>query len=334
MKQDFQKVSHSLANFIRLKDEAKSGKPLKRRREQDQHTEDRPENYKQNSARNPRHAASNAADVGHRHDKQLTSIKRLQNEPDVDYLRRVNRLTQASIRESQFEAKYGVEVVRNEQTGEIKIKKRPTDELEEQMKAAMKARQRGEVDEDGKPTSKKKRVPEKKMSKDEKRRLVKEMMAKKREEKAAAVPKVAEFKRDDVAFGEVTHGPPTLVTPRRAQKAETVPRVSLLDLRRNVRAYVLDLIQNMIPPQPGTKKSLLLHSVLDPKTVENSDDEDSVSVDEPKAPKTQKNGVIDLKGKRKELPAATRQMIEKQQQNVMDMYRQLKKTNRLNNVEM
>lgn len=41
----------------------------------------------------------------------------------------------------------------------------------------------------------------------------------------------------------------------------------------------------------------------------------------------------DLKGKRRELTQGMRQMIEKQQQNVMDMYRELKKKNRLNNVE-
>lgn len=50
----------------------------------------------------------------------------------------------------------------------------------------------------------------------------------------------------------------------------------------------------------------------------------------PGVKKTNTFKAVDLKGKRKELPAATREMIEKQQQNVMNMYRELKKTNRLN----
>lgn len=123
-------------------------------------------------------------------------------------------------------------MVRNTKTGEIKIKKRPADQLDEEMKAALKARKRGEVDDEGNATAKKKRQnqAEKPMSKDERRRLVKEMMAKKREDKAAAAAKCVEYKQDVVAFGEVTHGPPTLVTPRRAQKAETVARVSVFYL--------------------------------------------------------------------------------------------------------
>lgn len=44
--------------------------------------------------------------------------------------------------------------------------------------------------------------------------------------------------------------------------------------------------------------------------------------------------VIDLKGKRKELPAAARQMIEQQQQNVMSLYKEMKKKNRLENINI
>lgn len=81
--------------------------------------------------------------------------------------------------------------------------------------------------------------------------------------------------------------------------------------------------------------------MLDPQQAGESADDDDDNADgagEPKPKKTKKATVdpkkpVDLKGKRKELPAATRQMIEKQQQSVMDMYRQLKKTNRLNNIE-
>lgn len=338
-RQDFQKVSHNLANFIKLKEDAKAGKPFKpsrRRQKQDEDDgEDRPENYKSHSALNPKlSAAAEAANPAHRHDKPLPAIKRMQNESDRDYLRRVNRITQASIAESQFEAKYGVEVQRNAVTGEIKIKKRPTDELDVQMKAAAKARQRGELDEDGKPTAKAKKRPQelKTMSAEEKRRLVKEMVASKRAAKAAAVPKVQEFQRDEVAFGEVAHAPPTLVTPRRAKKAETVARVS-----SEHWAHIYSIVHNTsLTLQPGSKKSLLLHSVIDPKADEDDSDAENSDIGSPakKSKNSAVSKVIDLKGKRKELPDTTREMIEKQQQSAIEMYRQLKKNNRINNIEI
>lgn len=69
--------------------------------------------------------------------------------------------------------------------------------------------------------------------------------------------------------------------------------------------------------QPG-KKNLLLHSVISG----NADETKPVTKSTPKLPS------FDLKGKRKELPMATRQMIENQQKNVVELYRQLKKRNR------
>lgn len=140
----------------------------------------------------------------------------MQNEEDEDYLRRVNRITRESIHESQFEAKYGVEVIRNKQTGEITLKKRPVDELEVQMKQSLKNKNA-----DG--TDKKRKRVEVKLTAADKKLLVKEMMKKKKKEKADNV--IVEYKQDIVKFGEVVHAPPTLITPRRAKKAETVARV-------------------------------------------------------------------------------------------------------------
>lgn len=147
-------------------------------------------------------------------------------------MRRVNRITHASIRESQFESKYGVEVIRN-QRGEITIKKRPADELDVAMKEARRRQKRngGKDDDADDPVAAKKRkkreaAEAKKMTDAERKALVKQMMAAKKTAKATAASKVpVEYKTDHVAFGEVTHGPPQLVTPRRAQKADTVPRV-------------------------------------------------------------------------------------------------------------
>lgn len=352
-KQDFQKVSYTLANFIRLKDDAKSasatGKPRKRRAAHGDHQthdadEDRPENYanKGKGTANTKRKANDTATAKsatsvrggnafpeHRHDKQLPEIRRLQNEPDLDYLRRVNRITQASIKESQFEAKYGVEVVRNQQTGEIKIKKRPADEFDEQIKARKLAKRRGEIDDDGNPT-KKKQTTEIRMTKAEQLQRAKELIAAKREAKREALAaRPVEYKTDVVAFGEVTHGPPTLVTPRRAQKAETVARVNyLLAFLKHMETTFKINFSIKLSQQPGAKSSLLLHSVIDPTIVPE------VSAKKPFVPnggkvKMTAHGTIDLTGKRKELPTATRMMIEKQQQNVMDMYRQLKKKNRM-----
>lgn len=148
----------------------------------------------------------------------MPSIQRYQNESDEDFLRRVNRVTRESIQESQLEAKYGVEVIRNRKTGEIKLKKRPKDELEEQMKKARKENAIGE-------NKKKVKEVEVKITPAERKKLVKDMIAQ-RKEKDKQNKQVPEFKKDEIKFGEVAHCPPHLVTPRKATKTDTVPRVS------------------------------------------------------------------------------------------------------------
>lgn len=77
--------------------------------------------------------------------------------------------------------------------------------------------------------------------------------------------------------------------------------------------------------QPG-KKRLLLHSLLDP-----SKDEDDAQDTEPQRKKFKKNvpsqaQKIDLKGKRKNLPVCTRMKLEREQQSVIEMYRNMKKS--------
>lgn len=138
-------------------------------------------------------------------------------------MQRVNRVTQESVEEAKFEAKYGVEVVRNKETGAIKIKKRPRNEIDERIKQNMENHKR--VKKGQKPVQAVVLAPE------EKRKLVKAMLAEKKEKKLKEnAPKIEEFKRDEFKFGEVVHAPPQLVTPRLAQKAETVPRVRFINL--------------------------------------------------------------------------------------------------------
>uniref|UniRef100_A0AAG5CP73 Coiled-coil domain-containing protein 137 n=1 Tax=Anopheles atroparvus TaxID=41427 RepID=A0AAG5CP73_ANOAO len=104
-----------------------------------------------------------------------------------------------------------------------------------------------------------------------------------------------EYQYDYVPFGEVVQGPPTLKTlPRRANRQEGASR-------------------------PASKR-LLLHSLVDPQPAED---------EQPKAKKRKGKKApppkVDLKGKRKKLPVATRMKIESEQQNVIEMYRKLKK---------
>lgn len=149
----------------------------------------------------------------------MPKITQRQNEGDRAYLRRIHRITQESHQEAKFEAKYGVEVVRDKKTGEIKIKKRPKDELEEHMKQQLQNQK-------GNKKGGKSATPAIVLSTEEKKKLVKEMMTQKKAKKDEITkPKYEEYKKDDFRFGEVVHEPPTLTKPRYAQKAETVPRV-------------------------------------------------------------------------------------------------------------
>lgn len=170
----------------------------------------------------------------HRNNKTLTDIRRFQNESAEDYLRRVKRITNESIQESKFEAKYGVEVIRNAKSGEISLRKRPQDELEVQNKLALQqSRKKGNKannDElDVKFTSK------------ERLALAKEMIKKRK--KAEIGNTVEEYQRDVVKFGEVAHAPPRLVKPKVGKKCDANPPVSFEikqhKLHQNIFKWIL-----------------------------------------------------------------------------------------------
>lgn len=154
-----------------------------------------------------------------RNTKEFTNLKQLPNESDYGFVRRINRVTQESVEEAKFEAKYGVEVVRDQNTGAIKLKKRPRNEIDERLKQNMENHKR--IKKGEKPIKTVVIAPT------EKKKMIKAMIAEKKEKESKAVePPIKEFKRDEFKFGEVVHEPPQLVTPRLAKKAETVPRVS------------------------------------------------------------------------------------------------------------
>lgn len=150
-----------------------------------------------------------------RNDKEYENIKQRPNESDRNFMNRVNRVTQESVEEAKFEAKYGVEVVRNKKTGEIKLKKRPPNEIDERLKQnAQNLKHKG----------RKSQVVS--IAPEERKRMAKALIQeKKQKEKEAKTPVIEEFKRDEIKFGEVVNAPPQLTVPRLAKKAETVPRV-------------------------------------------------------------------------------------------------------------
>lgn len=181
---DHQEISNQMKEFIKLKNEAKQG-PVKLQK----HKEDIPK-------------------VPKRPYKELPEFKPRPNEKPRNFLTRVSYATNANLKEAQFEAKYSVDVVRNEE-GEIKVKKR----TEEQML---------ELQGKGKDADKPRGIKKRKERFD-KKKLKREKKQKIREEVEAERNQM--YKRDDVKFGEICHAPPELkVIPRRAEKHETVAR--------------------------------------------------------------------------------------------------------------
>lgn len=253
-----------------------------------------------------------------RNDKEFENILQKPNESDSSFMRRVNRVTQESVEEAKFEAKYGVEVIRDKKTGEIKLKKRPSNEIDERLKqnaANSKKGRRGKA-----PII---------IAPEERKKLINAMMEEKKEKAETKSSEIKEFKRDVIKFGEVVNEPPQLTVPRLAKKAETVPRVNIpIHGIPAICLIVLTYVLFCLFFQPG-RKSLLLHSVIDKYSNQGEE-----PVEEKNASKN--SGVIkpkdvSLKGKRKDLSMSMRKMIESEQDTVVKLYKELKKTQRAQN---
>lgn len=219
----------------------------------------------------------------------MDGIKRNANETDRKFLRRVNRLTHQRRLEAGFAAKYNVDIIRNEDTGEIKLKKKPKDQIEELMKKRRAEAKSGKKKFVEKPLT----DAEPKLTSLEKLKLKKK--AKKDSSTAEKDRHFAEYQHEVFKFGETVLAPPTLVKPRKARKTETVSR-------------------------PG-QRDLLLSSIL------KSDEVPQVKKLEIFGTKPNKifKGPVDKKGKRKNLPNSTRLALESERQNAVDLYRQMKK---------
>lgn len=268
---DFQEVSNRFKHFVQLKEQTKSHTLNKTR-------------SPQRKKRDPKRSKLQVGDsVVHQQPK----------EPEEAFLARASKLQQDRETEAKFSAKYNVEIERDETTGAVRMKKKKTHEIDDLLKRKA---------EESKGFKKKKKQKEikKKLTLSDKKALKKQKIEdKKRKEEDKLLE---EFQMDNVAFGEVVHGPPNLNTkPRHADKLAGAPR-------------------------PG-KKRLLLHALLDKPKDKEEDGEDA----EPQRKKSknkakqQQQQKVDLKGKRKNLPVSTRMKLEREQQSVIEMYRQMKK---------
>ncbi|XP_035902505.1 coiled-coil domain-containing protein 137 [Anopheles stephensi] len=217
-----------------------------------------------------------------------TVVQKRPRESEEAFLSRVSNVQHDREVEASFGMKFGVEVEHDDQTGIIRVVKRKGIEVDGMLEKIT----------DEKTNARKSKAAEK--AKARKAMIAEEKALKKqkalesqREEEDLLL---REYQYDRVPFGEVVKEPPSLHTlPRRATR-EGVAR-------------------------PGAK-SLLLSSLLDPKQTE--EEEEPLPKKSSKKAKA-KETKLDLKGKRKNLPAATRMKIELEQQNVIEMYRQLKK---------
>uniref|UniRef100_A0A1I8M9D0 Coiled-coil domain-containing protein 137 n=1 Tax=Musca domestica TaxID=7370 RepID=A0A1I8M9D0_MUSDO len=273
-----QPLSFKMKQLKKLTEEAKSGKKIKRIHSG---VEDKPKEAKTNRK-------NNKTDEGNK----FKTIKQMPGEDDVDYLKRVNRITSASLKEAQYEAKYGVKVVRDPKTGAISIKKKPPNEIDELLKQKRKG---------GKANKKKNEKDVKPIDPKLAKQLIKQAIQEDEEERKQETSKeTVEYQRDVFKFGEIVHAPPTALTlPRKAEKNETVPR-------------------------PGKKNNLLLKSLLDEESSSSNSKPSGSSTKTTKSPgRVTKE---QMRGKRKDLPEHTRNMLEKEREKLVELYRNLKKS--------
>lgn len=215
-----------------------------------------------------------------------TVVEKRPRETEEAFLNRASNVQHDREVEASFGMKFGVEVQHDDKTGVIRVIKRKGIEVDGML----------EKINDEKINVRKSKAAEvakaRKAMMAEQKVLKKQQALERRREEEDLL--LREYQYERVPFGEVVKEPPSLHTlPRRATR-DGVPR-------------------------PGAK-SLLLNTMLEPKQTEAEE-----PVTKKASKKKAKEVKLDLKGKRKKLPAATRMKIEREQQNVIEMYRQLKK---------
>lgn len=285
-----QKVPRSLERVMKLQDAVKSGKIGKLR--------------KRKKTKNALITVGDAPKPLHpklRPEKVVPIFQQQCGESKEHFLNRVNRDTHNFIQETAFETKYGVQVNRNPETGNIEgLTKCSMNEIDkiEMLRAKHK---------NIKKKKKKKGTDEVKMTKSQKKREKLKLKKEKRE-----LENVNDFEniKDQVEFGEVVHEPPQIKIRPKAADSATTAKVHILEglcflllSVTEVKKYLHFLLQ------PG-KKNLLLHSLL---------------TDGGKTKVGSKKGVsTDKSGKLRNLPIGQRRQVEKDQNDVIEAYKRLK----------
>lgn len=216
------------------------------------------------------------------------------NESNSRFLRRVDHAVHQRKLEAQFSTKYNVDIIRDQETGEIKLKKRKkdeTDEIDQLMNKKRDELKKGKKRQFNKKEEDLEEKPKKLTTLD---KLKLKKLSKKTEKKHEKELEFAEYQREDIKFGEIVLAPPSLTLPRKAKKTDSAPR-------------------------PGTR-NLLLNSIINPDEEKSEEIKPKIN----KFPKIQR-GPIDKKGKRKNLPNSTRLALETERQRAVDLYRQSKK---------
>ncbi|XP_050498003.1 coiled-coil domain-containing protein 137 [Diabrotica virgifera virgifera] len=288
---DHQEVSKTLQRIIDLKNKVKSGELFKRNKQP------KPEDKNNENKEQPKFKGKNNGNIKkgkkpfeRKPEKPARKFVQLPGETDRAFVHRMNRICTETVKEAEFEDKYGVDIKRNEDGEVEEVVKRQKDELELLLKKAKKKKIKEEKDGKKKKKKKKDKPEAPRLSKWQKRK--KKLDEKQQRKENVNVDEFKEYK-DHVKFGEIAHAPPSLIAPRRAEKLQSAPR-------------------------PGNK-NLLLKSVINKKpevgSVDLKKNKDGIN-------KTSK--VIDKKGKRKELPNSLRRQLDKQQKEIIEAYKKIK----------
>ncbi|CAG9827684.1 unnamed protein product [Diabrotica balteata] len=287
---DHQEVSKTLQRIIDLKNKTKSGELFKRNKQLKVEENNNGNNEKPKFKEKNNGNKKSKKPFERIPEKPVRKFVQLPGESDRAFVHRMNRICTETVKEAEFEDKYGVDIKRNEDGEVEEVVKRQKDELELLLKKVKKKKQKEEKDGKKKKKKKKDKPEAPRLSKWQKRK--KKLDEKQQRKELVNVDEFKEYK-DHVKFGEIAHAPPSLIAPRRAEKLQSAPR-------------------------PGNK-NLLLKSVINKSpeegTVELKKNRDSIN-------KTSK--VIDKKGKRKELPNSLRRQLDIQQKEIIEAYKKIK----------
>lgn len=167
-------------------------------------------------------------------DKSSANFTQLPGESSKAFLNRVNQTVKQYLKEAEFENKYGVNIKRSTETGQIiGVEQKPVDEFEQLLKKPSKELKKGKG---------KIKQTEPKLTKSQKR--LKKLADKKERKELDRIDEFAKF-ADQVPFGEVATAPPTLPTPKKVSKTNLAPRVSIESKVSTTKKNVSPIISRM-----------------------------------------------------------------------------------------